>query len=39
MIESDSERIENLIIFAGHDRENETKTVLFTGLYSRGCSV
>ena len=39
MIESDKEIIENLIIFAGHDWENETETILFTGLDSRGCSV
>lgn len=39
MIKSDSEKIENLIIFAGHDWENETETILFTGLDSRGCSV
>ncbi len=35
MIESDKEIIENLIIFAGHDWENETETILFTGLDSR----
>jgi len=39
MIESDSERIENLIIFAGYDRENETKIILSTRLDSRGRSV
>lgn len=39
MIESDKEIIENLIIFAGHDWENETETILFTGLDSRGRSV
>ena len=39
MIESDKEIIENLIIFAGHDLENETETILFTGLDSRGRSV
>ncbi len=33
------EKIKNLIIFAGHDWENETETVLFTGLDSRGRSV
>lgn len=39
MIDTGSERIENLIIFAGHDWENSTETVLFTGLDSRGRSV
>lgn len=34
-----AEVIENLIVFAGHDWENETETVLFTGLDSRGRSV
>ncbi|HJD77295.1 MAG TPA: arabinan endo-1,5-alpha-L-arabinosidase, partial [Bacteroides reticulotermitis] len=34
-----TEKIDNLIIFAGHDWENETETVLFTGLDSRGRSV
>lgn len=33
------ETIKNLIIFAGHDWENETETVLFTGLDNRGRSV
>lgn len=33
------ERIEGLIVFAGHDWENETETVLFTGLDERGRSV
>jgi len=33
------EKIKNLIVFAGHDWENETETVLFTGLDSRGRSV
>jgi len=33
------EKIDNLIVFAGHDWENETETVLFTGLDSRGRSV
>ena len=31
--------VRNLIVFAGHDWENETETVLFTGLDSRGRSV
>ena len=30
------EKINDLIVFAGHDWENETETVLFTGLDSRG---
>lgn len=34
-----TEAIENLIVFAGHDWENETETVLFTGLDNRGRSV
>lgn len=33
------EVVKNLIVFAGHDWENETETVLFTGLDSRGRSV
>lgn len=33
------EIVKNLIVFAGHDWENETETVLFTGLDSRGRSV
>lgn len=39
MLDLGMERIENLIIFAGHDWENEMETVLFTGLDSRGRSV
>lgn len=39
MINFSSERIENLIIFAGHDWENNTETILLTGLDSRGRSV
>lgn len=38
-LKSDKEEIKNLIIFAGHDWENETETILFTGLDSRGRSV
>ena len=33
------ESVDNLLVFAGHDWENETETVLFTGLDSRGRSV
>lgn len=33
------EEIKNLIVFAGHDWENETETILFTGLDGRGRSV
>ena len=33
------ETISNLIVFAGHDWENETETILFTGLDKNGCSV
>jgi len=33
------EEINNLIVFAGHDWENETETALFTGLDSMGRSV
>ena len=39
MLDLGTEKIENLIIFAGHDWENETETILFTGLDSRGRSV
>lgn len=35
----DSEDIQELIIFAGHDWENQQETILFTGLDSRGRSV
>lgn len=35
----DGEPIGNLIVFAGHDWENEQQTVLFTGLDARGRSV
>lgn len=35
----DGEVIENLIIFAGHDWEQQTNTVLFTGLDADGRSV
>jgi arabinan endo-1,5-alpha-L-arabinosidase len=34
-----SETITNLIVFNGHDWENETETLLFTGLDKNGCSV
>jgi arabinan endo-1,5-alpha-L-arabinosidase len=33
------ETINNLIVFVGHDWENETETLLFTGLDKNGCSV
>ena len=33
------ETIGNLIVFAGHDWENETETILFSGLDKNGCSV
>ena len=35
----DGESVNNLLVFAGHDWENEKETVLFTGLDSRGRSV
>ncbi len=34
-----NETIYNLIVFAGHDWENETETLLLTGLDKNGCSV
>lgn len=34
-----NETIRNLIVFVGHDWENETETLLFTGLDKNGCSV
>jgi arabinan endo-1,5-alpha-L-arabinosidase len=34
-----AETIYNLIVFVGHDWENETETLLFTGLDKNGCSV
>lgn len=33
------EIINNLIVYSGHDWENETETLLFTGLDKNGCSV
>ena len=33
-----TEDVNNLIIFAGHDWENETETILFTGLDAQGHS-
>lgn len=33
------ETISNLIVFSGHDWENETETILFSGLDKNGCSV
>ena len=39
MLNLGQETIKNLIIFAGHDWENETETILFTGLDARGRSV
>ncbi|MGL5937340.1 MAG: arabinan endo-1,5-alpha-L-arabinosidase [Phocaeicola sp.] len=38
-IKSETETITNLIVFPGHDWENEQETVLFTGLDNHGCSV
>lgn len=35
----DGDSIRYLIVFAGHDWENETETILFTGLDNRGRSV
>jgi arabinan endo-1,5-alpha-L-arabinosidase len=35
----EGETIGQLIVFAGHDWENERETVLFTGLDADGCSV
>lgn len=35
----EGEEIQNLIIFAGHDWENEKETILFTGLDTSGRSV
>lgn len=34
-----NETIQNLIVYAGHDWENETETLLFTGLDNNGRSV
>lgn len=39
MVRLGKEEIKNLIIFAGHDWENEAETILFTGLDSWGRSV
>lgn len=35
----DKRDITNMIVFVGHDWENEKETILFTGLDSKGCSV
>ncbi len=35
----EGDTMKNLVVFAGHDWENETETVLFTGLDARGRSV
>lgn len=35
----EGDTVKNLVVFAGHDWENETETVLFTGLDARGRSV
>ena len=39
MVKFGKEEINKLIIFTGHDWENETETILFTGLDSQGRSV
>lgn len=39
LLNLNTEKIENLVIFAGHDWENNTETILFTGLDNRGRSV
>ena len=38
-IKNESEEINNLIVLAGHDWENQTETILFTGLDKEGCAV
>lgn len=38
-LQLDGDTVRNLIVFAGHDWENQTETVLFTGLDGRGRSV
>lgn len=38
-IRLENEILDNLLIFAGHDWENQKETVLFTGLDKNGCSV
>jgi arabinan endo-1,5-alpha-L-arabinosidase len=38
-LEIEGETIENLVVFAGHDWENEKETILFTGLDKEGRSV
>ena len=38
-IKDENEEINNLIVMAGHDWENETETILFTGLDKDGCTV
>jgi arabinan endo-1,5-alpha-L-arabinosidase len=34
-----NEKINNLVTFAGHDWENQTETILFTGLDKNGRTV
>ena len=38
-ISMDEDEISNLVVCVGHDWENETETILFTGLDKKGCSV
>ncbi len=39
MVDLNSEKIENLVIFAGHDWGERNRKQFFTGLDSRGRSV
>ena len=38
-LELENEKISHLVVFNGHDWENETRTLLFTGIDENGCSV
>jgi arabinan endo-1,5-alpha-L-arabinosidase len=38
-LELENEKISHLVVFNGHDWENETRTLLFTGSDENGCSV
>ncbi len=38
-LQTHSEQLKNILVFVGHDWENQTETFLFTGLDKNGCSV
>jgi arabinan endo-1,5-alpha-L-arabinosidase len=38
-LKTKSEQLKNISVFVGHDWENQTETLLFTGLDKNGCSI